>query len=371
MRDAQAPCDSSRVTPKPKKKPERPYNRTLRLVYPSTDGQILLRTDLDWDRSIPATRRVDDNTWEFDLSADRSWLHYKPTLVDGNGHVHWAPGMNEVVTLSRTMPYVVYPHFLGDDTGHITDVFTTPSELLGREVPIRVYLPAGYDENTLKRYSVLYMQDGANAFLPDEAFLGQDWSMRQTLETLDGMSLIHQTLIVAVHTEDRMVDYTKPGFDTYARALATEIKPAIDARFRTLTGRCDTSLMGSSLGGVASFACAWQYPDIFGNAACLSSTFGFQDDLMDRVRHDELGVRQQLKIYLDSGWPRDNYESTLAMSAALLERGFILGQNLHHVAFPGDGHSESFWGERAHLPIQLFAGRLRRHFGSEAETRGC
>lgn len=334
-------------------------------MYPAASGQVLLRTDLDWDRSLPADRRVDDDTWEFDLASDRSWLHYKPTLVDERG-VHWAPGMDEVVTLSRSAPYVVYPHFFGDDRGRLTDLLTFPSPHLGHDVTARVYLPAGYDENTLKRYPVLYMQDGANVFLPEEAFLGRPWQMDATLETLDGMSLIHQTIVVAVHTDRRMVDYTSPGYEAYARGLAEDVRPRVDAMYRTLTAPRDTSVMGSSLGGVASFACAWLHPEVFGNAACLSSTFGFRDDLFERVRTDDLAPRRDLRLYLDSGWPRDNYEATLAMAAALLDRGFELGRNLHHVAFPGAGHGETSWSDRAHLPLQLFAGRLRRHFTRES-----
>ena len=34
---------------------------------------------------------------------------------------------------------------------------------------IRVYFPPGYDENTLKRYPVIYMHDGNNLFFPEEA----------------------------------------------------------------------------------------------------------------------------------------------------------------------------------------------------------
>lgn len=46
------------------------------------------------------------------------------------------------------------------------------SAILGRKHLVCVYLPPGYDENTLRRYPVLYMQDGKNLFFPEEAFLG-------------------------------------------------------------------------------------------------------------------------------------------------------------------------------------------------------
>ena len=71
----------------------------------------------------------------------------------------------------------VYPHFRTAGGGHFADLIEFDSARLGRRHRIRVYLPPGYRENTLKRYPVLYMQDGQNLFFPDEAFLGQDWQV--------------------------------------------------------------------------------------------------------------------------------------------------------------------------------------------------
>jgi predicted alpha/beta superfamily hydrolase len=128
--------------------------------------------------------------------------------------------------------------------------------------------------------------------------------------------------------------------------------------------------MGSSLGGVVSFFLAWQWPDVFGNAACMSSTFGWQDDLIERVRREPRASRESLRIYLDSGWPNDNYEPTLAMAVALLERGFRLRRDLLHFAFPLAGHDEGAWSARLHLPLQLFSGKLRAvdRAGSASES---
>ena len=72
--------------------------------------------------------------------------------------------------------------------------------------------------------------------------------------------------------------------------------------------------MGASLGGVVSFFLGWEYPQVFGNVACLSSSFGYRDDLLRRVKEDCLDDRRDLRIYLDSGWPRDNYETTVTMA---------------------------------------------------------
>ena len=66
-------------------------------------------------------------------------------------------------------------------------------------------------------------------------------------------------------------------------------------------------------------------------------------------------------IYLDSGWPGDNYETTVGMAMALISRGWKWGHNLLHLAFPHAGHNEHDWGLRLHLPLQMIAGSIPRY----------
>ena len=93
------------------------------------------------------------------------------------------------------------------------------------------FLPPGYRENHLERYPVLYMHDGKNLFLPEEAFLGREWRVDETLERLEAMNLIEQVIVVALHAGDRMRDYTAPGYRSYGRALVDTVKPWIDRHF--------------------------------------------------------------------------------------------------------------------------------------------
>ena len=59
--------------------------------------------------------------------------------------------------------------------------------------------------------------------------------------------------------------------DRYLSFLVTELKPFIDANYRTLPGRADTSVMGSSMGGLISQYAMSRYPDVFGGAGCVST----------------------------------------------------------------------------------------------------
>jgi predicted alpha/beta superfamily hydrolase len=184
--------------------------------------------------------------------------------------------------------------------------------------------------------------------------MGQDWGVRDKLALLDKMNAIQQMIIVGIYSADRIVEYTKPGYEAYGRSVVEEVKPYIDAHFRTRSGSQHTGVMGSSLGGVVSFYMAWQWPEIFGNAGCLSSTVTHKGNLVERVLQEEC---RDVRSYLDSGWPGDNYEVGLAMALALAERACRYGLDFMHFAFPNAKHSENDWGPRLHVPFQFFAGR--------------
>jgi hypothetical protein len=100
---------------------------------------------------------------------------------------------------------------------------------------------------------------------------------------------------------------------------------------------------------------AWEHPDVFGYAACMSSTFSHKDDLIDRVLAE---AKHPSKFYLDSGWPGDNYEVTLAMAMALGSRGYRVREDFLHLVFPLEKHDEGAWGRRLHIPLQLGLGQL-------------
>lgn len=87
----------------------------------------------------------------------------------------------------------------------------------------------------------------------------------------------------SIYPQDRMYEYTQPGYEGYGRFITEELKKEVDAHLRTLAAPEHTAVMGSSLGGVVSLYLAWQHPQVFGKAACLSSTFGYRDDLRQRI----------------------------------------------------------------------------------------
>lgn len=229
------------------------YERRVRVIYPVKRGLVVLSVGRGAEKHLePESVSSDGQTFEFNLSAGRPFIYCKPCLIDEGGR-HMACGADNLVLLTQPGSRDIYPHFSEEAVSVISPRLELDSKVLGRAHKLRIYLPPGYTENTLKRYPVIYMQDGKNLFFPDEAFQHTEWEVDETLDLLDSINVIDKTIVVGIYAEKREEEYTRPGYELYGRSLVEEVKPLVDADFRTLAGAAETGVMGSSLGGVVSF----------------------------------------------------------------------------------------------------------------------
>ena len=328
------------------------FQRTVRVRYPLQTGRLVVRTDHDWNRDIEPDSVAEQGTlFTFTLRSDRPYLYFKACLRQGQ-QLHWAAGANTLALMFEPDLRVDHPYFFCEPKASFSAPITFASALLGRNHQMQVYLPPGYHENTLDRYRVIYMQDGQNLFFPESAFLGQSWDMNTTMELLDRMNAVDNFIVVGLSSPDRLAEYSRPGYETYARSVVEEVKPLVDRTFRTRPDKANTAVMGSSQGGVAAFYLAWQYPQTFVAGICLSGNFTYQDNLLERIYGE---AARPVAFYLDSGWPDGHYEVNLAVATALVQRGWQLGRDLVHFSYP----TETPWATRLHLPCQMFARSLR------------
>ena len=184
---------------------------------------MVLRTELDWDRDLePVAVSDDGETSTFALETKKPFLYFKPCLKSA-GEVHWAVGPNPLALMTSKEVSEVFPYFEGSETGSLSPVIERDSSILGRKHLARVYLPPGYHQNPLRRHPVLYMQDGKNLFFPEEAFLGREWHVDEAIHLLDAMNALDRVVVVGIHSGDRMGEYTKPGYEAYARSVVEEV----------------------------------------------------------------------------------------------------------------------------------------------------
>lgn len=234
------------------------------------------------------------------------------------------------------------------------------SHVLHNARDVFVYLPRDYDASAGRRYPVLYAHDGQNLFGPN-AFMG-GWRLERAADRLIAAGRVEDLIIVGVaNTNARMAEYMPPesggAADRYARFLVDELKPWVDASFRTRPGREDTGVLGSSLGGLVSFYLGWERSDVFSRVGSLSGSFW----LGDHLETASADPRRALRVWLDSGTAGssgDSCEDTVGARDLLLGKGFVLGHDVQHLVDLGAGHDETAWRGRVGSALEfLFPAR--------------
>lgn len=256
-----------------------------------------------------------------------------------------------------------------------------------RAVPPRhvdVWCPPGYAAGA-ERYPVVYMLDGQNVFLPGHSFGGESWSVDEALRRLIQAGQTAGALIVGVwnRNEARASEYMpqkpmarpavaeaaarfyakldRPSIaDSYLTFLVSELKPFIDAAYRTEPGQAGTFVMGSSMGGLAALYALTEYPLVFGGAGCLSTHWPAGGEGLVDYFGEVLPPPGRHKLYFDFGTETldHNYEPFQARLDGHLRRaGYTAGQDWLTRKFPGAEHSERAWRERVHIPLAFLLGR--------------
>jgi len=147
--------------------------------------------------------------------------------------------------------------------------------------------------------------------------------------------------------------------DRYLAFLVDELKPFIDAGYRTLPGRADTIVMGSSMGGLISQYAMSKHPDVFGGAGCLSTHWPAGDGIAldDFAAH--LPDPATHRYWFDYGTQTldADYEPYQQRADEILRKaGYVAGQNWITRKFAGAEHSETAWRVRVHQPLEFLLG---------------
>jgi predicted alpha/beta superfamily hydrolase len=248
--------------------------------------------------------------------------------------------------------------------GRLERIHGFPSKIFGNAREITIYLPAGYDEHPERRYPALYLQDGQNLFDADRAYVpGQHWRVQEAADAAIGERTASPMIIVGVdHAGPARIDEYTPTRDAkhngggraddYGRFLAEELKPAIDAQFRTLPDAENTAIGGSSLGGLVSLHVALKRRDLFGRAAVMSPSVWWSNrvvletvDAFDGPPPHmwlDIGGREGIEALRDARMLRDR----------LTRRGWD-EEHLHYFEDRRADHSERAWARRIRPALEF------------------
>lgn len=255
------------------------------------------------------------------------------------------------------------------------------SVTLEREYDYFVYLPVGYENDTTRRYTVLYLLHGR----------GDDY-----YAWLNGVPVLDRLIasgdippVIAVMPDmpssDRAGYYIDSGYtgadfpaEPVETAFFNDLIPHIDATYRTLTEREGRIAAGYSMGGYGALRYALAYPQMFVGAIVLSpavytplppqdsstrlfGAFGVGDTLFDEARYTRLNypalfesfVAAELPLSLfiavgDDEWkhptPEDQLHDLDMEAHFLYNRARRVPRMLAELRVYDGGHDWGVWG---------------------------
>lgn len=300
-----------------------------------------------------------------------------------------AGGHHDQASWARMLPvflrwaYAVHAPAI-DATGTLDAWQDVPSRYVAAR-DVDVWLPPGYAAHPERRYPVLYMQDGQNLFDPALVFNHADWDIDGTMTRLVAAGAVRAAIVVGIWNTPRRFEEYMPqvgdgdpvatgvdGFppvpraalrsDDYVRFVVEELKPFVDAHYRTLAGRDDTAIMGSSMGALVSLYALARHPGVFGGAAAVSTHWPAGDCAMVDWLAAHLPPAGTHKLWFDRG------TATLdagygpcqqRMDAAMRASGWVEGRDWTSRVFPGAAHEEPSWRARAAMPLRFLLGPPR------------
>lgn len=226
--------------------------------------------------------------------------------------------------------------------------FDMESPQLKASRKIWLYLPKDYETST-KKYPVIYMHDAQNLFDAKTSYAGE-WNVDEKLDSLKA-----QVIVVGIENGgEKRIDELTPyknakygGGDTdkYLEFIINTLKPEIDKKYRTKPNAKNTTIMGSSLGGLTSYYAVIKYPAVFGKAGVFSPAFWINRTEINNLTTNSKKIKA--KIYFLCGDSEGNDDS---MVNDLNNIELLLNTNRCHclhlnkkIIVKGGHHNEKLW----------------------------
>ena len=264
-------------------------------------------------------------------------------------------------------------------------------------ITVWVWLPPGYDAHKTAHYPVLYMHDGQNLFDRALTMFDQEWGLDQAISRMAAQGDLRKWIVVGLQSPRarynvlfpaKILPLLSPAFQNRVRTLdsgdakgafasgayldflVNTVKSRVDKSFRTLPTRSDTAVMGSSMGGLMAFYAMAEYPDVFGQAACVSMHAALASATEKGVDHVALAAEAvaafdrylassrmrpgRNRLYIDHGIKTSDGSYgpyTDALVPMLHRRGWNDGPDFEFRTFSGAEHNETAWRERIDIPL--------------------
>ncbi len=252
--------------------------------------------------------------------------------------------------------------------GRIATV-TLYSQQLRRSMPVTIYLPPGYDDDTSTRYPTVYMLHGGSGTSAEWV----DYGLLAAADRLMSSGQIARAIVVLPQGDqeywvDHVVDAaTGANGEKWGSYVALDVVPQIDRTYRTIAKASARGIGGLSMGGHGAMQLAMNFPGIWSAIDAISpalrpygdaptylgsgAAFAARDPLSLIEAKPALAAKYAWRI--DDG-DTDPWMSQAQGIAAELGR---LGIPIDLEIVPGD-HSMAYWSAHVEDFLRYFSGTL-------------
>ena len=271
-------------------------------------------------------------------------------------------------------------------SGHLERYIDFQSEYVEPRT-VSIWQPDGYTIGD--SCDVVYMHDGQMLFDATTTWNRQEWQVDDIVARMIAQNSIRKCIVVGIDNSDKRLNEYYPAKtclyvptekregkelkdflgDAYLCFLVEEVKPFIDKRYKPLTSREHTYLMGSSMGGLISLYGLCEYPQVFGGAACLSSHLSMSHlPLFDanvwgdsevwfnafcEYLKEHLPTANSCMVYMDHGTKdldADYGPYQERVDKVFHQKGWD-DAHFQTLVFEGHSHKETDWAKRLDKPL--------------------
>jgi enterochelin esterase-like enzyme len=193
-----------------------------------------------------------------------------------------------------------------------------------------VYTPPGYDNQSKKRYPVLYLQHGWGE---DETAWSNQGRANLIMDNLIAEGKINPFIIVMTYGMTNQIRWggiREFKIDTFQKVLVDELIPYVDANFRTIAKQSHRAMAGLSMGGMETHTITLNKPDVFSYYALLSG---------GTYKSAEIKDKSKVKLIFISCGSRERPEGVQNAVTELKNAGFTA---VSYVS-PNTGHEFQTW----------------------------
>lgn len=234
--------------------------------------------------------------------------------------------------------------------------YALPSPIMGRVRTVNIWLPPGYVDSSDRRYPVLYLLDGG---------VGQDFhhiSGLAQLGTIVGTT--RDMIVVGIETIDRRnelafppladatlkADYPTAGqSDRFRRYIAEEVKPWVEAHYRT---DGEDTLIGESLAGLFVVETLLREPTLFDAYIAISPSLWWDKEALVKAAPALLPATTGRKLWLSVANERG---MGVEPFAELLKARAPAGLQWVYRPMPEESHATIYHGAALAAIRELFA----------------